>query len=548
MKKVSVFYGLVAICLLNYRLAYAVEAGNVLKNIEQNTSQPKDEFAIKNPQTTFKQGAMLGRLSATKINAPLLNLEIRDYWASKIGKTIYQQDIEKFKSWAWTKFREAGYLAYVTTAEVKVDDGIHLSIDVQTPKIGRVKLDLANQPFNDDEKAIFENRIARDFAEGDGIDTIKLDNRLQNSSHGFPLQFYANLKQVAPGVSDVIVTSPLIQSTPGKRLDTLVQINNYGLKQYGQTQGFVMGSFSGFTPLSQLRVFGQASEGIQYGRLQYLSPAPILRGELDIYASYADFTSLKNTSTATKGYSSELGIGLGHLLAFTRQAAVKSNVAVSYRQTENELKLLGTPLTELRSIQGRIALTMDNNKIDADQFDASMVFVGGNYDNADANSKSNGGYGKLEMAGRYTLSLSQDRNTVLQTRARGQWAATNLDAFDRISLGGINGVRAYTSVDGVGDQGGLISFDLVQKLPYQQYVGMFYDGGWVKPFKHADVGVNNDAYTLQAVGMQYGINYKNAALAMILSKGVGSYDAYVDGNDESSPRNWRGNISFTLSF
>lgn len=528
--------------------AFAAEAGDVLKNIEQNTTQQKDEFATSTSQVLPKESLPIGRLRATKINAPLLNLEIHHYWVSKIGKTITQQDLDAFKAWAWIRFREAGYLAYVATSETKVDDGIELAIEVQTPKVGQIRLDLANQSLSASEKAMFEDRIVRDFAAGDGIDTMKLDNRLQNASYGFPLQFYANLKQVAPGVSDVVVTSPLVESTPGKRLDTLVQVNSYGLKQYGRTQGFVMATFGGLTPLSQFRVFGQVSEGINYGRMQYITPVSMLRGELDVYASYADFTSVKNTTTATKGYSSEFGLGIGHLLGFTRQAAIKSNIGISFRQTENELKLAGTTLTDMRSYQGRFVLTMDNSKIDADQFDASMVLVGGNYDNVDPASKSNGGYGKVEMAGRYTLSLTQDRNTLLQTRIRGQWAATDLDSFDRISLGGTNGVRAYASVDGVGDQGGLISFDLVQKLPYQQYMGVFYDAGWVKPFKNATAGVNNDGYSLQGVGMQYGINYKNAALAMMVAKGVGSYDAYVQGNEESSPRNWRSNISFTLNF
>lgn len=548
MRKCSFLCGVFAAWLFFSQLACAADAGDVLKNIEQSAAKQKDEFATTKPQALPKQSQPIGLLRTTKINAPLLNLEIRDYWASKLGKIVDQQDLDSFKSWAWLKFRDVGYLAYVTVSEVKVDNGVDLVIDVQTPKIGQVKLDLANQPLSDAQKAIFEDRIARDFAAGDGIDTIKLDNRLQNASHGFPLQFYANLKQVAPGVSDVLVTSPLIESTPGKRLDTLVQLNSYGLKQYGRTQGFVMASFGGFTPLSQLRVFGQASEGINYGRMQYITPVSMLRGELDVYASYADFASVKNTTTATKGYSSEFGLGMGHLLGFTRQAAIKSNIGISFRQTENELKLAGTTLTDMRSYQGRFVLTMDNSKIDADQFDASMLLVGGNYDNVDPASKSNGGYGKVEMAGRYTISLTQDRNTLLQTRIRGQWAATDLDSFDRISLGGTNGVRAYASVDGVGDQGGLISFDLVQKLPYQQYMGVFYDAGWIKPFKNATTGVNNDGYSLQGVGMQYGINYKNAALAMMVAKGIGSYDAYVQGNEESSPRNWRSNISFTLNF
>lgn len=386
-----------------------------------------------------------------------------------------------------------------------------------------------------------------DFATGDGIDTLKLDNRLQNANFGFPLQFYANLKQVAPGVSDVLITSPVIESTPGKRLDSLLQVNSYGLKQYGRTQAFGMINFAGLTPLSQLRMFGQLSEGITYGRAQYLASVSFLRGELDAYASYADFTSVKNTTSATSGRSYEVGTGISHLLGFTREAVVKSNIGVSFRQTENELKLSGAALTDIRSYQGRVGLTIDNSKVDTDQFDAALTLVAGSYENVDPSSKSNGGYSKLEMAGRYTKTLTQDRNTLLQARFHGQWAGSDLDSFDRISLGGINGVRAYTAVDGVGDQGGVISLDLVQKLPYQQYLGIFYDAGLVKPFKTAAAGVTNDIYSLQGVGMQYGINYQRVSLAMTLAKGVGSYDAYILGNEESKPGNWRGNISLTLS-
>lgn len=243
-----------------------------------------------------------------------------------------------------------------------------------------------------------------------------------------------------------------------------------------------------------------------------------------------------------------MGAGIGHLLGFTRAAVIKSNVGLSYRQTENKLKIGGTGVTDLQSYQARIALTIDNSKVDADQFDAALVLVGGAYDNADTTSRVDGAYSKLEMSGRYTVSLTQDRNTLLQTRLRGQLAGSDLDSFDRISLGGTNGVRAYTSVDGVGEQGGVMSFDLVYKLPYQQYIGVFYDAGLVQPFKFPAAGVNNDIYSLQGAGIQYGINYKQAALVMSLAKGLGSYDAYVQGNEESSPRNWRGNISLSLNF
>ena len=159
-----------------------------------------------------------------------------------------------------------------------------------------------------------------------------------------------------------------------------------------------------------------------------------------------------------------------------------------------------------------------------------------------------GSYSKLEANGRFVKSLNQQKSLLLQTRFRGQVAATNLDAYDRISIGGINGVRAYTSIDGVGDQGATLNVDIIKKLPYQQYVGAFYDVGFVQPFKHAATGGYNDLYTLQGLGMQYGLNYKNVSFSASLAKGIGSYDAYQPGNVESTPNNWRGNLTFTLMF
>lgn len=537
-----------SILVLAAQHAVAADAGDVLKNIEQNTAQPKADLTSSAKTSAVKSMVELGKLQTTTIKSPLLNLEIRQYWADRAGKQITQTDIDDFKSWVWGKFRQAGYLAYVTVTPSKLGNEITLLVEVQTPKIGQVKLDLANLNLDEADIILLEKRLVAPFAEGDGVDTIKLDNRLQNASFGLPMQFYANLKQVAPGISDISVTAPNLEETPAKFLGGLAQVNSYGLKQYGRPQTFGMLNYAGLTPLSQLRLFGQVSEGINYGRLQYSSPLKALRGEFDMYASYADFESVKNTTSATKGHSYEMGVGIGHLLGFTREAAIKSNVGVSYRQTENQLKLSGLNMTDLQSYQARIALTIDNSKVDTDQFDAALVLVGGVYDNADETSQIDGSYSKLEASARYTFSLTQDRNTLFQTRLRGQLAGSDLDSFDRISLGGTNGVRAYTSVDGVGEQGGVLSFDLVHKLPYQQYIGVFYDAGLVQPFKFPAARVNNDVYSLQGAGIQYGINYKQAGFAMNLAKGLGSYEGYVQGNEESSPRNWRGNLSLTLNF
>jgi hypothetical protein len=90
--------------------------------------------------------------------------------------------------------------------------------------------------------------------------------------------------------------------------------------------------------------------------------------------------------------------------------------------------------------------------------------------------------------------------------------------------------------------------DLIHKLPYQQYFGIFYDAGVVKPFKNPASGVFNETYTLQGAGIQYGATYQRASVNFTFAKALGSYDGYVDGNVESHPHNWRSNVSVTIAF
>jgi hemolysin activation/secretion protein len=283
------------------------------------------------------------------------------------------------------------------------------------------------------------------------------------------------------------------------------------------------------------------SEGVSYGRAEYQMPFSLINGQTRFYISYADFSSVLSVSTATRGDSLEFGLGVDHLLGMTRYAAIKSHLDVSERHTKSELKQSGVGVTDVKSLQMRAALTIDNSKVDADQYDAGLSLVSGDYD-------ATGTYGKVEFNGRYVKTLTQDRSFLLSSRFRGQVAFSTLDSFDRISLGGVNGVRAYTSVDGIGDHGALFNIDLIQRMPHQQYFGIFYDVGVVQPFKNPQQGVLNNIYTLQGAGIQYGISYQRFSLNMNVAKALGTYEGYVPGNIESAPDNWRGNISASYSF
>ena len=525
---------------------YAGDAGTVIRNIEQNTLDNPTEFT-KSDQPVGLSLDAIGVLTGLNVKSDLLNKEIRLYWEAKTGQKITKSDVERFKSWAWSKFKAKGYLAWLKVDEQVTQDRVTLNIEVTTPKLGQVDVDYSKVNLATKSQSKIDAGIRKKFKTDDGIDVLAMDNHIQNASFGLPLEFDARLKQVAPGITDLTIAARPIEAKPGKLQNAFIQFNSYGLKQYGREQLLASLTFAGFTPLSQLSVAAQVSEGVNYGRAEYQSPISFLGGVSRIYASYADFSSALKSTTATRGESYEYGVGITHLLGLSRYNAYKSHFDLSERLTRSELKLGSTKLTDLRSLQGRFSLSVDNSKVDMDQYDASITLVGGEYQNSVANQIA-GAYSKLELNGRYVWSLSQDRSVLLASRFRGQYAGTNLDSFDRISIGGINGIRAYTSVDGIGDTGAVLTFDLIQKLPYQQYVGMFYDAGVVKPFKNAAAGVANESFSLQGAGIQYGASYKRASINLNYAKALGSYHGYVDGNVESEPHNWRGNIAITLAF
>jgi hemolysin activation/secretion protein len=455
--------------------------------------------------------------------------------------------LSKFKAWAWERFRRNGYLAFVTTEQRDSAGETTLVINVTTPKINQLGFAFSTErlpkTYEDDVEAMYVDS----FKAGDAVDILALENRIQNANFYLPIEMDANVKQTTPDVVDVILNVRDVKPAElGRFLGGVIQANTYGLEQYGRFQATGMAAFEGFTPFSEFKFSGQQSEGVSYGRGEYQLPVAFLKGQVYVYGSYSDFTSVKNIESATQGNSAEYGTGISHLLGTNRYAAFKSHLDFSARHTVNEFKSTRVLLNDLNSYQGRLSFTADNNKLDTDQFNTGITFVGGHYSSEDGLGL-NGDYGKMEINGQFTKNVWAEYDILLSTRFRGQLSTTNLNSYDMISIGGTNGVRAYTTVDGLADQGGVISVDLSHRFAYQQYAGIFYDAGVVKPIKNGPSNQNGQ-YVLQGVGAQYGGSYHKIGYNFYVAKATGSYENYFEGNMESVPGNWRVNGSLSYSF
>lgn len=137
---------------------------------------------------------------------------------------------------------------------------------------------------------------------------------------------------------------------------------------------------------------------------------------------------------------------------------------------------------------------------------------------------TDGSYKKANL----DISHTQQINPVLsvQTSFTAQKSfGKNLDSSEDISVGGSNGVRAYEDSELSGDEGFVLSLEMIYALPkietINHYGSLFVD--------HARIWKNTDVFNseenirnLSAIGLGYTLNYKNIDLKMSYADGIGS--------------------------
>lgn len=153
---------------------------------------------------------------------------------------------------------------------------------------------------------------------------------------------------------------------------------------------------------------------------------------------------------------------------------------------------------------------------------------------------------EMGLRQQYTWDVARKWYTVVHVK--GQLNSGRLDSYNQLALGGVDGVRAYTSVDGVGDRGFLMNLELNRRLDNGMTVGAFYDVGSVRLLSANSSTEYGGRYTLQALGMQWSVNDQHWFMNASVAKGLGGYKAWTAYNIESTPNNWRVYGSLTYRF
>jgi len=550
------------LCVLPLQGAHAQSSGPTAADVQRNIEQSRPDMSRVAPKPVAKKPSApattdqgFARLSAIQVNSPLFQAELMAYWTNQINQPVPAQKLSEFKAFAWELFQKKGYLAYITTSTQATRDGSVLTVSVTLPTVGKVTV----VTVNGDKGKEFAEEVARRFSAiyktGTPVDVQGFENQLTAAAYDLPVDLEVSLRQVNDKVVDVVINLRPVEAQPGTLLGGVLQGNNYGLEQFGRTQ--LLGSLriAGVTPFSDLTLTTQQSDGVGYYRADYEAPLVGTGMRWKVYAS-----QVQSKANTVKGWSNEAGAGLTKLLSTDRDGRWLAGVETSRRETQNTTAGLTT--ADRVDQQVRLKLRAESNKGWVDSFNNEFVLVSGrmNLDRWEDDKTSDispstglnvaGTYQKLEMNGGLSQALGNDGIYTGSVRWRAQATGKNLDTYNKMSLGGVNGIRAYKSTDGVGDQGAQMSFDIIHQVVPDVYGGLFYDVGVVKnSHTPSSTATDTGAYLLQGVGWQVGgkINEFNWSLSVAHAFGkTPGPGVWLSTNTQ--PGDVRGNFAITRSF
>ena len=523
-------------------------AGAVQRSVEeaQNKLPPKPAAkSLGADLLDLSDAISMDRLDAVVIKGDSLRSEIQAYWKKFLGKAVSTEDMIAFKTWVNDTAKAKGFMAYAQTDA----QGATLQVSLVQPRINSVKIFARDEALANRYLKDLNARFEADFKPGMPVDVVALEQKLDAVSFSMPLELEVIIRSAGPELLDVLVNVSEAPSRMGEVLGGLVQVNNYGLKQFGKAQALAQLTVGGHLPSSRLTLTGQKSSGIVYVRSEYDMPLEALDARLHAGLGGSSSEGVRGGQANSKSQSVDLVVGLEKILATRRDLVFKGVADVSTRQSHSNLSSTGAELNRVQDHQLRLRVTADNDKLSNEPMRVELGAVLGNYATLlNFPNVPQGNYSKLEFSARKQYNLSDDGRWSGLAKLRGQMASHHLDGTNQISLGGANGVRAYSTADGLGDDGLLGTLELNYKnLPNQSF-GVFYDGGVVRPSKTPLSGVYSKTYSLQAVGVQSSANVNNWYFNWALAKGVGGNKGAMPTDIESSPNNWRLTASLTYVY
>lgn len=314
----------------------------------------------------------------------------------------------------------------------------------------------------------------------------------------------------APGSSDLVV-----DVAPGRRVTGSVDADNAGNPYTGEYRVGATVNLNnplGRGDVASLRVLTSGS-GLSYGRAAY--QMPFGRATAGMAYSRLEYELGDRYEGLGAHGSADIASLFGSVpLIRSRDTNLYAGLLLEHRDFQDRIDLISSVVDK----QARVATaSLYGNRYDGfGGGGASTFYLGLSVGELDirtptaraadaASARSDGGYAKLAFnASR--LQRVTDR-VALYGAIGGQIASRNLDPYEKMVLGGIDGVRAYPQGEGFGDEGILANVEarvlltgLSERVPGQVHLVGFIDAGRIAANRDPWFAGSNDR-TLSGAGI-----------------------------------------------
>ena len=471
--------------------------------IEQAPPEPEDQ----GPKVVVKQFKFEGNkvLTAAELEGALEALTNHEISIAQLKGAV--DLIAAF-------YREKGFLATATLPEQDITEGI-VTINIVEAVFGDVKVDGEyGKDYKRVRPSVIERVVNASATKGQSLDQNKLDRGLAvlQKMVGFNITPSYQAGSVA-GSTDLLVK---IKDQP--LLSGSLLADNTGGRSTGRDKLTATLNFAspfGFGDAINLTML--EAKGVNYGRAAYSIPLGSHGLKLGVNGSYLAYDVIIKDNgiddIKPKGNSMVYGLDLSYPLYSSKTTNL--NIEANYDRKKFVNKRLES------------GSYVDSSDYRVDVY--SMILSGSHNDSflggAINNASIDYGMGHVNLTGsanktddfeadktqghykRTRLNISRNQfitdSLVLSLEGSGQWANRNLDASEKLYLGGINGIRAYPTSEGAGSEGYMFKLELRKYLPYNFNVSLFMDEGKVKQYQNKERNDNGDSLVPEDVSNEY---------------------------------------------
>ena len=417
-------------------------------------------------------------------------------------------------------YRSNGFLATSYLPPQDIKNGI-VQIKITEAELGKIILDVDNaHELNLSEEKI-RKKILYKVKDDGGLNIAQLDKNIRNFNKTPGINAIAQLEEGELfGETDIVITANNTETITGSSL-----IDNSGSRASGTAKLtntinvdglFNIGDRFTFTNVATGNTFqsGKQIEESNYYAVASTFPIGYNGMQANMRISKMEYKlSAPYDSTIPSGYSTEYNFTLTRPLIEKITKNLNATLAISRNDYVNDLGTGNNSNKDMTKASLNLGFDSSDTKLGGGvNYGLFGVTLGKldvtdnatNFTTDQAAADNNGRNLKATFNFNRLQNVTDKTNMLLKFNS--QFAADNLDGGEQFTLGGLNGVRAYSSSEAAGDAGFTTGIEVRRDL-YNFPTTIFYDYGKIRLHKNRWTGWNStntdlkNTYALKGWGM-----------------------------------------------